>query len=98
VGAASGGGWGRDEAAGESSAREKERRGGERAGWGQGRSAVGSCVKEWLRFTEGKERLRFTEGRTRGGSLPLTALICSKDLNSLACLDFVFFQPYLCLQ
>ena len=81
VRSASGWGWGREGAAGESSAREKERRGRGTSGLGQERSAVGSCVEERLRFTEGKERLRFTEGRTRGGSLPLTALIGSIDIN-----------------
>jgi hypothetical protein len=59
--------------------REGEREEGE----GNERFGVrgGSRVEERLRFTEGKERLRFTEGRTRGGSLPLTALICSIDFH-----------------
>jgi hypothetical protein len=35
------------------------------------------------RFTEEIGRCRFTEGRTRGGSLPLAALIGSIDLTML---------------
>jgi hypothetical protein len=37
------------------------------------------------RFTEAIGRCRFTEGRTRGGSLPLAALIGSIDIIFLCC-------------
>jgi hypothetical protein len=77
----SGWGWGREGAAGESSAREKERRGRGTSGLRSGAERGCIVVEERLRFTEGKERLRFTEGRTRGGSLPLRVLIGSIDFG-----------------
>jgi hypothetical protein len=52
------------------------------AGWGRGRGEAGGRTWTWAggqcRFTEANGRCRFTEGRTRGGSLPLTALIVVK--------------------
>jgi hypothetical protein len=56
------------------------------------------------RFTEASGRCRFTEGRTRGGSLPLTALIvvkifavrpCSSSLLKTLFL-YLFFSIELC--
>jgi hypothetical protein len=44
------------------------------------RTNVGVSRGERCRFTEAIGRCRFTEGRTRGGSLPLAALIGSIDL------------------
>jgi hypothetical protein len=47
-------------------------------GWGGGGTNVGVGGGR-CRFAEPNGRCRFTEGRTRGGSLPLTALIGSID-------------------
>jgi hypothetical protein len=49
-------------------------------------SAGGRC-----RFTEASERCRFIEGRTRGGSLPLTALIVVKIIEVHNSIQFNFY-------
>jgi hypothetical protein len=52
------------------------------AGWGEGEA--GGRTWTWAggrcRFTEASGRCRLAEGRTRGGSLPLRALIGSIDI------------------
>jgi hypothetical protein len=63
------------------------------AGWERGRRGTNMGVETRTnvavsrggrcRFTEEIGRCRFTEGRTRGGSLPLAALIGSIDLTML---------------
>jgi hypothetical protein len=63
------------------------------AGWERGRRGtnvgvemrtnVGVSRGGRCRFTEAIGRCRFTEGRTRGGSLPLAALIGSIDLSKI---------------
>jgi hypothetical protein len=47
------------------------------------RTNVGVSRGGQCRFTEAIGRCRFTEGRTRGGSLPLAALIGSIDVQYL---------------
>jgi hypothetical protein len=54
-----------------------------RGGGGGGGARTWAWVGGRCRFTEASGRCRLAEGRTRGGSLPLRALIGSIDIFSL---------------
>jgi hypothetical protein len=66
-----------------------------RGGGGGGGERTWACADGRSRFTEASGRCRFTEGRTRGGSLPLTALICSKDFILVYFSQKILFEPIL---